>query len=397
MWHCVISTNISRETIPIFHTLLLSLLVGAAKWQQPGTRSKICSHHDKLLEVYCRSDQQFICYQCLLDEHKGHETVSVAAEKIAKQRELGKKYQQRIHGIKKEKNNVRKTMKCAMKNSESIFTSMICSIEKKHSEVKKLIIARERAKGIHVEERLAVLEQEVAELRRRDTELEETEDHIHFLQTVQSLCVTPESEALPSVVDRHVSFEDVKKSASGLKERLEDVLEKEMAKISGNVHLTLDPNTAHNQLYLSVGNRNVKWDQCQLLEYPDHPHRFTFYPQVLCREGLSEACYWEVNWDGDGTVCIAISYKGISRKDRGSFSTFYYNDGQTDIPVPCSSRVGVYLDHKEGTLSFYGVSDTMTLLHRVQTTFTQPLYPGHVLVSLPQIDIIIELGIRVLE
>uniref|UniRef100_A0A0E9Y1R6 B30.2/SPRY domain-containing protein n=2 Tax=Anguilla anguilla TaxID=7936 RepID=A0A0E9Y1R6_ANGAN len=36
----------------------------------------------------------------------------------------------------------------------------------------------------------------------------------------------------------------------------------------------------------------------------------------------------------------------------------------------------MYLDHRAGTLSFYSVSDTMTLLHRVQTTFTQPLYPG---------------------
>uniref|UniRef100_A0A8C8FXN8 Uncharacterized protein n=1 Tax=Oncorhynchus tshawytscha TaxID=74940 RepID=A0A8C8FXN8_ONCTS len=297
---------------------------------------KICSHHIKLLEVYCRSDQQLICYQCLLDEHKGHETVSVAAERIAKQRELGETFQQRIQGIKKDKNKVRKG---AVK---SIFTNMICSIEKRHSEVKKLIIARERAEGIHVEERLVRLEQEEVELRRRGNELEETEDHIHFLQTVQSLCVTPASEALPSTVDQHVSFEDVKKSVSGLKERLEDVLEEEMAKISGNYQLTLDPNTAHNKLYLSVGNRDVKWDQCQLLEYPDHPDRFTFYPQVPCREGLSGACYWEVHWDGDGSVCIAVSYKGISRKDRGSLfgkndqswcficsdysCTFYHND-----------------------------------------------------------------------
>ncbi|XP_008300947.1 tripartite motif-containing protein 16-like [Stegastes partitus] len=43
---------------------------------------------------------------------------------------------------------------------------------------------------------------------------------------------------------------------------------------------------------------------------------------------------------------------------------------------PQSSRVGVYLDHSAGILSFYSITETMTLLHRVQTTFTQPLHAG---------------------
>ncbi|KAM4552073.1 E3 ubiquitin-protein ligase TRIM65-like [Odontesthes bonariensis] len=55
---------------------------------------------------------------------------------------------------------------------------------------------------------------------------------------------------------------------------------------------------------------------------------------------------------------------------------FWYNNMETYISGPQSSRVGVYLDHRAGILSFYSVSGTMTLLHRVQTTFTQPLYPG---------------------
>ncbi|KAJ8277131.1 hypothetical protein GJAV_G00071800 [Gymnothorax javanicus] len=41
-----------------------------------------------------------------------------------------------------------------------------------------------------------------------------------------------------------------------------------------------------------------------------------------------------------------------------------------------TERIGVYLDHRAGTLSFYSITSVMTLLHRVQTTFTQPLYPG---------------------
>uniref|UniRef100_A0A671U099 RING-type domain-containing protein n=1 Tax=Sparus aurata TaxID=8175 RepID=A0A671U099_SPAAU len=53
-----------------------------------GDKLSICGRHDKLLEIYCRTDQQFICLLCLIIEHKGHDTVTVAAEKCEIQRQL---------------------------------------------------------------------------------------------------------------------------------------------------------------------------------------------------------------------------------------------------------------------------------------------------------------------
>ncbi|KAJ8279969.1 hypothetical protein COCON_G00070350 [Conger conger] len=158
-------------------------------------------------------------------------------------------------------------------------------------------------------------------------------------------------------------------------------------------HLILDPNTANEDIRLSERNREVANVEV-IQSYPDHPERFDYWPQVLCRQGLSGRCYWEAEWGGDNEVSIAVSYKGIRRKgenkDRvlgcnekswsldcsSSCYFFSHNKRIAKIPVPSSSRIGVYLDHRAGTLSFYSVSDTMTLLHRVQTTFTQPLYPG---------------------
>ncbi|XP_029935757.1 protein NLRC3-like [Myripristis murdjan] len=75
-------------------------------------------------------------------------------------------------------------------------------------------------------------------------------------------------------------------------------------------HLTLDPNTVHRRLRLSEDNREVgvtsEWQS-----YPDHPDRFDQEPQVLCREGLTGRCYWEVQWRGE--VHIAVTYRGITR------------------------------------------------------------------------------------
>uniref|UniRef100_A0A3B3X2B4 B30.2/SPRY domain-containing protein n=1 Tax=Poecilia mexicana TaxID=48701 RepID=A0A3B3X2B4_9TELE len=151
--------------------------------------------------------------------------------------------------------------------------------------------------------------------------------------------------------------------------------------------ITLDPNTANRNLFLSEGNRKViRMMQQQF--YLDNPDRFTDYKQVLSRESLTGRCYWEVEWTGRG-VGVAVSYQNIRRSEGFGFNdkswslyctkdgnTFFLDDIETPVPGPVSSRIGVYLDHRAGILSFYSVSGTMTLLHRVQTRFTQPLYAG---------------------
>uniref|UniRef100_A0A3P9DU21 SPRY-associated domain-containing protein n=1 Tax=Maylandia zebra TaxID=106582 RepID=A0A3P9DU21_9CICH len=145
----------------------------------------------------------------------------------------------------------------------------------------------------------------------------------------------------------------------------------EFLKYSRNI--TLDPNTANKLLLLSEGNRKAT-AVIQQQSYSDHPDRFTWF-QVLSRESLTGRCYWEVERRGEG-VCVAVAYKNISRKG-GYECVFGCNDKSWVLNCNNNSfTLGVYLDHRAGILSFYSVSETMTLLHRVQTTFTQPLYAG---------------------
>ncbi|XP_045070648.1 LOW QUALITY PROTEIN: NLR family CARD domain-containing protein 3-like, partial [Coregonus clupeaformis] len=160
------------------------------------------------------------------------------------------------------------------------------------------------------------------------------------------------------------------------------------------VKLTLDLNTVNRLLSLSEENRKVTWGR-EKQPYPDHPERFEVWEQVLCREGLTGRCYWEVERSGSGAD-IGVTYKGISRRGGGSDCLIGSNDKSwslfcsdnsysachniksTTIYVPSSSshRVGVYLDWPAGTLSFYRVSsDTLTHLYTFHSTFTEPLYP----------------------
>ncbi|KAM6994759.1 LOW QUALITY PROTEIN: protein NLRC3-like [Tautogolabrus adspersus] len=156
--------------------------------------------------------------------------------------------------------------------------------------------------------------------------------------------------------------------------------------------LTLDLNTANRKIVVSENNRKLSVVK-EKQPYPEHPQRFSYWKQLLCKNRLSGLCYWEVEWTGN--VYIAVTYEGIKRKGEGddsclgrndqSWSLSCSNDGYSvlvrnikkTIPVPVSNRVGVYLDWPAGTLSFYKISsDEMTHLHTINTTFREPVCPA---------------------
>ncbi|XP_030293145.1 tripartite motif-containing protein 16-like [Sparus aurata] len=389
-------------------------------------QENICSRHDEVMKIFCRTDQQCICYLCSMDDHKGHDTVSAAAERAERQTQLGasqQKIQQRIQDREKDIKVLQRRVEAvnlsadkAVEDSEKTFTQLIRLIEKRSSEVKQQIRSQQKTEVSRAKDLEEELQQEITELRRKDTELEKlshTEDHLHFLNNYVSLSRLSEPKDLPSI-DIHLlpSFEGVTAAVSEARDKLQAVLSEEWTKISLAVtevdvlflehrtrtellkypcEITLDPNTANKRLSLSDRNRKATLMSVDQV-YSAHTYRFVEKWQVLSREGLTGRCYWEVKWSG--TVYIATAYKNISRTGTWTKCVFGYNDKSwslicnsggyrfrhndnvTSISGPQSSTVGVYLDHSAGTLSYYSVSETITLLHRVQTTFTQPLYAG---------------------
>ncbi|XP_060731194.1 tripartite motif-containing protein 16-like isoform X2 [Tachysurus vachellii] len=317
-------------------------------------QDQICSQHDKLMEVYCRTDRQCICMLCMMDKHKGHDTVSVTTGKAEKQNQM-------------------------------------------------LMLRRKCQEGIQA----------------RENEIQELTKVVESHKLPQPIVPAPAYTA--------VSFKDTVDSLSPLKVNLEPFYKQQLQKISRDVkniviltpqsredflqytcQLTLDPNTANDQLQLSDSNRmaidtslklNSLYDIVQQtsrchVSYQDSESS-ECHSQVLCSESVSGACYWEVEWSGINGVYISVSYKDISRilrrnacvfgRNDKSWSLlcqssgylFLHNKQKTKIPMTSSSStIGVFVDHKAGTLSFYSVSDTMKLIHKVHTTFTQPLYPG---------------------
>ncbi|XP_052391480.1 tripartite motif-containing protein 16-like isoform X1 [Carassius gibelio] len=309
--------------------------------------------------------------------------------------------QKTIEELKLVVKTLKHSAQTTVEHSEKIFTELIISIRNRQHEVTQLIRDQERTEVSRAEGLLEQLEQEIADLQMRDTELDRdphTQNHLHF----KNLSASSESESSSTMTVSHVQFDGLKKSLSDLKQHFEDFCQEEISKIISFVariqilpltrnhfkqyfcSFTLDPNTAGEHLILSENNRQMT--------YPEHRGRYKFPCKVFCKESVFGRCYWEVEWSGR-CVHISVSYK--EKRDRGKGSVgmfgnnntswslqcfpkpvFWHKSIKTEISSPLSSRVGVYVDHNAGTLSFYSVSDTVTLLHRVQTTFTQPLYPG---------------------
>ncbi|XP_039599024.1 tripartite motif-containing protein 16-like [Polypterus senegalus] len=238
------------------------------------------------------------------------------------------------------------------------------------------------------------------------------------MQTFSSRCVLPaDGDSLSFTVTADFSSEDLRKELSCLKKSLEKISWWDIMTWTPSGHeapfvtlqppepqsreeflryfcpLTMDINTAHRDLRLTDGNKKVIHKETEA-KYPDHPDRFDWWPQVLCREALTGTrCYWEVEWTGD-EMLIGVAYKGLGRIGEGEEFCLGFNDKswslqcsdsqysvchnnqQTLISAPYSPRIGVYLDWPAGSLSFYSVSHTMTLLHRFNNSFTEPLYPG---------------------
>nr|XP_043901579.1 tripartite motif-containing protein 16-like [Solea senegalensis] len=400
-------------------------------------QENICSRHDEVMKMFCRTDQQCICYLCSVDQHKGHDTVTATAERMERQKEvevsleeLEQTLEDREEDEKKleqEVESVNRSADRAVEDSEKVFTELIRVLEKESSELMQQIRSQQESEVSRVKDLQEKLQQEITVLKSKHAALKQllnTQDHNQFLLSYSSLStLSPSKQSFSIDVCLLRYFEEVTAAVSRVRPQIQDVLTETLRNISPTVtpddvllspsepktragflqyskEITMDPNTVNYDLLLAEDNRKVT-RMSEPLSYADHPDRFNHWSQLLSRESLTGRCYWEVEWtrgegegEGKGEVNIAVTYKdirraGTSKKCRFGCNNkswsldfydtckFFHDSLAIEVSAPVCSRVGVYLDHSAGTLSFYSVSDTtMTLLHIVQTTFTQPLYAG---------------------
>ncbi|XP_020785887.1 finTRIM family, member 83 isoform X2 [Boleophthalmus pectinirostris] len=211
---------------------------------------QICPQHQKGLELFCRTDQMCICVLCTVKEHKGHDMVSAEQERAEEQQRLGAtqaEIQEKIHDrlkqmeeLKQAVDSLKNSAQRALQECEKMFSDMLRSIERMQQEMAKLISSNKRAALNNAEGHMERLTHEIADLKRRDTEitqLSKTEDHIHFIQSYHMLIAQTEAEELPTVsVNPYFSFGPVTKAVSEMKQHLNEFGNDELVKVAKTVN-----------------------------------------------------------------------------------------------------------------------------------------------------------------
>uniref|UniRef100_A0A3B1ITT3 E3 ubiquitin-protein ligase TRIM39-like n=1 Tax=Astyanax mexicanus TaxID=7994 RepID=A0A3B1ITT3_ASTMX len=362
----------------------------------------ICKKHERPLELFCRDDQMCVCLLCTVTDHKTHNTVPIqeASEEVKThmkktQTDLQKMIQHRLEKTEK----IKESLELSKKSTEDetaggveVFTALIHSIERSQAELLEVMEEKQKTAERQAEEFIKDLKQEITELKRRDTELEQlshTEDHLHLLQVYPSLCRPPHTTNWTDIsLTTHSNVEILRTSLSQLQKTLNKEFDKELQKL---MDVTLDPDTAHPYLILSKdGKQVILGDTYQNI--PDNPERFDTCINVLGKEGFSSGrFYYEVQVSGKtewelGVVRESINRDGINTLNpQNGFWTVALRNGNEYKALAGPSvllslrekpqKVGVFVDYEEGLVSFYDVEVRSHIYSFTGQSFTEKLYP----------------------
>ncbi|KAM6909158.1 E3 ubiquitin-protein ligase TRIM39-like [Xenentodon cancila] len=373
-------------------------------------QDRMCKKHDRLLEMFCRDEQMCVCQFCTETEHKDHHTVLIedeSRERKVQMKQTEADFQQMIQQRLKKVEEIKNCLKFSslsaekeMTESDRLLTSLIRSIEERQTEVHTEIKEKQKAAETRAEELISELRQEIAELQRRCTELEKlenSEDHLHLLQSVPSLVSPPPTKEWTEIsVSPELCVGTLRRTLSKLDDTMTNELEglkkqemKRMQKYA--VEVVLDPDTAHPNIVLSADGKQA--GRGELLHIvPDNPQRFDPVICVLGKKGfLSGRFYFQVAvgqktfWDL-GVVKESVNRKGmITSTPENGFWTVRLRNGTEyralDSPsllLPLHSKpqtVGVFTDYEEGTVSFFDVEAGSHIYTFSGCCFSERVFP----------------------
>uniref|UniRef100_A0A671VTL5 Bloodthirsty-related gene family, member 2 n=1 Tax=Sparus aurata TaxID=8175 RepID=A0A671VTL5_SPAAU len=322
---------------------------------------RMCTKHDKLLELFCKTDQMCVCKVCTYSDHQGHSVVPLKEEYEGKKAELGK--------------------------TDAEIQQMIQKRRLKIEEMKRSVELKARPSSSTPSKRSSLSMEQ----------LSKSEDHLHLLQSSPSLNAAPTTKNWTGVSVRPPSYEGtvvraVNQLEETLSKQMKKLLEAELKRVQQYaVDVTLDPDTAYPKLILSDDGKQVKHGDVKK-KFPDNPERFDTGACVLAKQSFSSGrFYYEVQVKEKTDWTLGVARESINRKgeitlnpQNGYWTICLRNKNEYKacarpaVNLSLKSRpekVGVFVDYEDGLVSFYDVDAAALIYSFTGCCFTQKLYP----------------------
>ncbi|NXF75812.1 TRI25 ligase, partial [Sclerurus mexicanus] len=187
-------------------------------------------------------------------------------------------------------------------------------------------------------------------------------------------------------------------TAAATKELIDSFLKKSREELlQYAAHITLDYNTAHNNVTLSDNYTRMSVSDT-VVGHNYHPQRFTDCRQVLGFQRFQRGIhYWEVELQQNSFCGIGVCYGSMARQGPesrlgrngsswciewfNSKISSWHNDVEKCLPNTKATRIGVLLHCEGGFVIFMAVGEKHNLIYKFKAQFTEALYPAFWLFS----------------
>uniref|UniRef100_A0A3P9HQF4 Uncharacterized protein n=1 Tax=Oryzias latipes TaxID=8090 RepID=A0A3P9HQF4_ORYLA len=342
----------------------------------PNIQENICSLHNSTKEIFCRSDQELICYHCSVENHQGHNTTSAVMERTTdRDSQTDNNHRpltyfekltaavfevtQKFHDVLKQEwtkiSQSEVDVLLTHENEDTLNSMLACHLPKGESIASWPSPAHSSNDDLKISPATPITQSQNgfsgswAQLYLFGQESVTCSDLPRMspesaaplpLASIDQYPKKPmdsECSTVSSYSKKHSTSPSAQPSSKSPDDRLPFAINpprKETMPLHAtpvylsphepktttdflqySCQITLDPNTMNKSLTLSGENRRVTREKKKQRLF-NHAERFADQFQVLSRESLTGRCYWEVEWNG--MVSVAVSYNNINRKGQGS-------------------------------------------------------------------------------
>lgn len=376
-------------------------------------QDRVCKKHEKLLDLFCSTDQTCVCQVCTANDHQAHHTVPIDDESRDRRvqiRRISEEVEKIIDGRLQNISKINRSIQLSRGNTEreieeslQVFSKLLYLVQRGQAEVVEAIGAKQTQIEVNASGLIVEVEQEIDELRHRNAELKHlshAEDDLYIVKNFPAISTLPSAKDWPDTCVAAVYVGVLRRAVRSVACQLEETVKAEVKRLCETefqrarqfaVDITLDPDSAHPKLVLSEDGKQV-YHSDVALNLPDNPERF--YPglSVLGKEGFSAGqFYFEVQVEGKTEWDVGVGLESVNRKggnmlnpERGYWtlgmrkdeSYWVLSSTPTCVPlVERPQRVGVYVDLEWGQVSFYNVDSATHIYSFTGYSFNGRLCP----------------------